>query len=118
MPVRDESLIGDHLMRVRIRKKLFARLAEVAYTESIRYNDHVTVSDLVRSAVHNYLLAHNTVYQLAEILPYCDDDDDDDEDSYTYESELDDYDYSAEDENVLFVFDDDPVEITYQAAIR
>jgi hypothetical protein len=44
-----------HLMRVRIRKRVFSRLQEMAEIETARTRDHTTVSDLVRAALHDYI---------------------------------------------------------------
>jgi hypothetical protein len=59
-----KPLVGHHLMRVRIRRGIFEKLEQVAEEESIRTNEHVTVSDLVRAAVYNYLLLHESVRKL------------------------------------------------------
>ena len=64
-----KSLAGQHLMRVRIRKVIFEKLQEVAEEESDRTGEHVTVSDLVRSACYNHLLLHESVRQLENIPP-------------------------------------------------
>jgi hypothetical protein len=64
-----KSLVGHHLMRVRIRKKIFEKLQEVAEEESDRTGEHVTVSDLVRAACYNYLLIHDSVRQLENAPP-------------------------------------------------
>lgn len=66
-----KPLVGHHLMRVRIRRGIFEKLEQVAEEESMRTNEHVTVSDLVRAAVYNYLLLHESVRKLeslAEVL--------------------------------------------------
>ena len=64
-----KSLVGHHLMRVRIRKSIFEKLQEVAIEESGRSGEHVTVSDLVRAACYNYLLIHESVRQLESAPP-------------------------------------------------
>ena len=64
-----KSLVGHHLMRVRIRKNIFEKLQEVAIEESSRSGEHVTVSDLVRAACYNYLLIHESVRQLESANP-------------------------------------------------
>jgi hypothetical protein len=58
-----------HLMRVRMRKTIFDRLQEVAEEESERTQQHVTVSDLVRHACYNFLLAHEGVRRLENAPP-------------------------------------------------
>jgi hypothetical protein len=65
-PAKD--LIGHHLMRVRIRKAIFERLEEIADEETIRTNEHVTVSDLVRASIYNYLLLHESVRRFEAAL--------------------------------------------------
>lgn len=67
-----KSLVGHHLMRVRIRKSIFTKLQEVAEEESERSGDHVTVSDLVRAACYNFLLIHESVKQLENTPPVFD----------------------------------------------
>jgi hypothetical protein len=64
-----KGLVGHHLMRVRIRKNIFDKLKEVAHEETLRSNEHVTVSDLVRAACYNYLLIHESVRQLENSSP-------------------------------------------------
>ena len=64
-----KGLVGHHLMRVRIRKNIFDKLKEVAQEETLRANEHVTVSDLVRAACYNYLLIHESVRQLESAAP-------------------------------------------------
>ena len=59
-----KDLVGHHLLRVRIRKGIFDKLQETADEESSRTGEHVTVSDLVRAACHNYLLIHQAVQRL------------------------------------------------------
>jgi hypothetical protein len=41
---------NHHLVRVRMNKKLFKRLREIAETETHRTGEYVSVSDIVRSA--------------------------------------------------------------------
>lgn len=68
-----KPLVGQHLMRVRIRKVIFDRLQELAEEQTERIGEHVTVSDLVRGACFNYLLAQEAVKRL-ENAPYDFDD--------------------------------------------
>jgi len=44
-----------HLMRVRVRTRIFRRLQEIALIETDRTGAHTTVSDLVRSALSDYI---------------------------------------------------------------
>lgn len=64
-----KQLVGHHLLRVRIKKKIFSDLQQIAEEESIRSREHVTVSDLVRSACYNYILLHTSLRNL-EALAY------------------------------------------------
>jgi len=59
--------VGHHLLRVRIRKRIFRHLQEVADYESDRTGEHVTVSDLVRQACVNLLVLHETMRSLHEL---------------------------------------------------
>ena len=67
-----KPLVGHHLMRVRIRKGIFEKLEQVANEESLRTNEHVTVSDLVRAAVYNFILLHESVRKLESIAESVD----------------------------------------------
>ena len=63
--------VGHHLLRVRIRRRIFEHMQEVAEYESDRTGEHVTVSDLVRQACVNLLLMHETMrvlYELPDLL--------------------------------------------------
>jgi hypothetical protein len=64
-----KPLVGQHLMRVRIRLNIFERLKEVAEEESRSTGEHVTVSDLVRAACYNYLLIQESVRRLEHAPP-------------------------------------------------
>ncbi len=59
-----KSLVGHHLMRVRIKKGIFERLQDLADESTILSGEHVTVSDLVRTACVNYLQVHEQLRQL------------------------------------------------------
>jgi hypothetical protein len=59
-----KALAGHHLMRTRIRKSIFDKLREIADEETVRTGESVSASDLVRSAIYNYLLVHESVRQL------------------------------------------------------
>jgi Arc/MetJ-type ribon-helix-helix transcriptional regulator len=48
-----------HLLRVRVRKGVFARLQEVAQDETIATGEYTTVSDIVRSAIFDWLTSHD-----------------------------------------------------------
>jgi len=48
-----------HLLRVRVRKGVFARLQEVAQEETSITGEYTTVSDIVRSAIFDWLTAHD-----------------------------------------------------------
>lgn len=59
--------VGHHLLRVRIRKRIFGHMQEVATYESDRTGEHITVSDLVRQACVNLLVLHETMRSLHEL---------------------------------------------------
>jgi len=59
-------------MRVRIRKTIFEEMQELAEEESERSGEHVTVSDIVRNACYNYLLAQESLRRLECIPPPLD----------------------------------------------
>lgn len=48
-----------HVLRVRIKPRLFHRLQEIAHRESVQQGRHTTVSDLVRSALFDWLRAND-----------------------------------------------------------
>lgn len=51
-------------MRVRVRSRVFARLREIAEAESKRNGEHTSVSDLVRSALTDYINVYDTASKL------------------------------------------------------
>lgn len=53
-----------HLMRVRVRTRIFDRLRVIAATESKITGDHTSISDLVRAALSDWI----RVYESTEIL--------------------------------------------------
>jgi hypothetical protein len=73
---------GDshHLLRVRIRKPIFEKLQNIAEEKSVSLNEHVTVSDLVRSAIYNSLLIHEAARRLENVPPIFFEEDSDEED--------------------------------------
>ena len=64
-----KPLVGPHLMRVRIRRNIFDRLQNEAKEQSDLSGEHITVSDLVRSACYNYLLIQDSLRQLENAPP-------------------------------------------------
>jgi hypothetical protein len=56
-----------HLMRVRVRTSVFRRLQEIAYAETYRTGDHTSVSDLVRSALFDYINVYEATSKLYEM---------------------------------------------------
>lgn len=62
-----KALAGHHLMRVRIKKNIFDRLREAADEETARRGEHVTVSDLVRSACYDWLIKHDALRALEDM---------------------------------------------------
>jgi len=59
---------GTHLLRVRIRLPMMNHLRDMAEEESLKCDETVTVSDIVRSACYNHLLLHQSIRQL-ELIP-------------------------------------------------
>lgn len=58
-----------HLMRVRVRTRIFARLREIAHEESKLTGDHTSVSDLVRAALSDWIRVYEStecLYQLQQ----------------------------------------------------
>jgi len=53
-----------HLLRVRIHKKNFSKLKKIAKEETIRYGEHVSVSDIVRGAVNSLIQIQETKQRL------------------------------------------------------
>ena len=53
-----------HLMRVRIRSRVFTRLQEIADTETARNGEHTCVSDLVRAALSDYINVYDATSRL------------------------------------------------------
>ena len=56
-----------HLMRVRIRSRVFLRLQEIADAETARSGEHTCVSDLVRAALSDYINVYATTARLYEM---------------------------------------------------
>lgn len=56
-----------HLMRVRVRSRVFSRLREIAENETTRTGDHTSVSDLVRAALSDYINVYETTARLAAL---------------------------------------------------
>lgn len=56
-----------HLMRVRVRTRVFRRLQEIADYETERTGDHTTVSDLVRSALSDYINVYAATTKLYDM---------------------------------------------------
>jgi len=73
---KKKPLVGQHLMRTRIRLNIYDRLKGVADELTGQKGDHVTVSDLVRQACYNLLLLHEAVRRL-ENAPFNFDEEDD-----------------------------------------
>ena len=53
-----------HLMRVRVRTRIFDRLRVIAAAESQLTGDHTSISDLVRAALSDWI----RVYESTEVL--------------------------------------------------
>ena len=57
-----------HLLRVRMRTARFARLQEIADSESKRTGNYISVSDIVRIAIDNWLQTYETTKRLDEAI--------------------------------------------------
>lgn len=57
-----------HLLRVRMRTARFDRLQEIATKESEINGTYISVSDLVRIAIDNWLQTYETAQRLKESL--------------------------------------------------
>jgi hypothetical protein len=55
---------NHHLMRVRMRTRIFRHLQAIAEEESERCQEHVTVSDLVRAACSDFIHKYESLRQL------------------------------------------------------
>jgi Arc/MetJ-type ribon-helix-helix transcriptional regulator len=53
-----------HLLRVRVKKHVFYRLQELAMEETHATGEYTTVSDLVRSAIYDWLQTHDAARRL------------------------------------------------------
>ena len=53
-----------HLLRVRVKKHVFYRLQELAMEETHETGEYTTVSDLVRSAIYDWLNVHDAAKRL------------------------------------------------------
>ena len=73
------DLIGQHLLRVRIKPGIFERLQEIAAYETDRLGAHVTVSDLVRQACVNAIHTYEAMQKLVLATEDYEGDDEDDD---------------------------------------
>ncbi len=64
METPPSSFPTHHLMRVRVRTRIFDRLRIIAATESQLTGDHTSISDLVRAALSDWI----RVYESTEVL--------------------------------------------------
>jgi len=62
-----ESLRTHHLMRVRVRRRIFSRLREIARNETQRTGDHTSISDLVRAALSDWIRVYEATTVLYEL---------------------------------------------------
>lgn len=56
-----------HLMRTRVHKALFLQLREIAAKETLRTGDYTSVSDLVRSALRNWIQTYEATDRLRSL---------------------------------------------------
>ena len=57
-----------HLMRVRIHKKNFHALKEIAKYETQRHGEYICVSDLVRGALQSFIQVQQTKKRLDVVV--------------------------------------------------
>jgi hypothetical protein len=68
MPTQPASLPPTHhLMRVRVRVRIFDKLKGIAKKESLLTGDHTSVSDLVRAALSDWVRVYETTEKLYEL---------------------------------------------------
>jgi hypothetical protein len=63
------AVATGHLMRVRVRKPVWAQLQDIAELESERLNCHITASDIVRAAIGTHLGLHESLEELRNMAP-------------------------------------------------
>jgi|LauGreDrversion4_2_1035121.scaffolds.fasta_scaffold15095_5 Arc/MetJ-type ribon-helix-helix transcriptional regulator len=56
--------VNYHLLRVRVKKQWFYKLQELAMEETHNTGEYTTVSDLVRSAIFDWLNVHDATRRL------------------------------------------------------
>jgi Arc/MetJ-type ribon-helix-helix transcriptional regulator len=59
--------VNYHLLRVRVKKHVFYRLQELAMEETHTTGEYTTVSDLVRSAIYDWLNVHDAARRLESL---------------------------------------------------
>ena len=59
--------VNYHLLRVRVKKHVFYRLQELAMEETHATGEYTTVSDLVRSAIYDWLNVHDAARRLESL---------------------------------------------------
>ena len=63
-----KPLPTHHLLRVRIHRKNFEKLKQIAKTESERFGEYISISDLVRGQIINLLQVHKTKERLEVVV--------------------------------------------------
>lgn len=61
--------LTHHLFRVRIHKNVWSQLNEIARAESRRTGQHVSVSDLARYAINDWITGHEAAARYGSIKP-------------------------------------------------
>lgn len=56
-----------HLMRVRVRTRIFSRLRDIAQDESHRNGDYTSISDIVRAALSDWIRVHDSTLLLQDL---------------------------------------------------
>lgn len=62
-----EKTSTHHLMRVRVKTRVFSRLQEIAKEEAARTGDTTSVSDLVRYALSDFISVYESQARLTAI---------------------------------------------------
>ena len=67
LPNTPDNANLHHLMRTRVHKALFLHLREIASKETSRTGDYTSVSDLVRSALRNWIQTYEATDRLRSL---------------------------------------------------
>ena len=54
------------LLRVRVHKAIFARMKEIAKEQSAHFDEHISMSDIVRASIGSFIQVHETKKRIEE----------------------------------------------------